>query len=136
MGISQLDRAGEGLKRRREIADAYDKAFAGLSEIEILSGSNQKLLSVGVGHAYHLYIIRTKRRKELYDYLHHNDIFAQVHYIPVHLAPYYRSLGSKKGDMPMAEQYYEECLSLPMYPSLKEKEQEFVIKTVKQFFGA
>ncbi len=136
LGISQLSRAEEGLQRRREIARIYDTAFAGVVEIEILSAPYQKLLSRGIGHAYHLYIIKTKRRKELYDYLRQNNIFAQVHYIPVHLAPYYQSLGSKKGDMPMAEKYYEECLSLPMYPTLTYEEQKFVIRTVKQFFGA
>jgi UDP-4-amino-4,6-dideoxy-N-acetyl-beta-L-altrosamine transaminase len=135
LGISQLDKAEAGLKRRREIADVYDKAFADLAGIETLSAPNQKLLGVGIGHAYHLYIIKTKRRKELYDYLRQNNIFAQVHYIPVHLAPYYQSLGSKKGDMPMAERYYEECLSLPMYPTLTAGEQSLVIQKVTEFFS-
>lgn len=135
LGISQLDRAHAGIHRRREIADIYDKAFQNITGIEIVSGNNQTMITRGIGHAYHLYIIRTKRRKELYDYLKQYGIFTQVHYIPVHMMPYYQELGSKKGDMPQAERYYEECLSLPMYPTLTIDEQKFVIKQIEDFFG-
>lgn len=135
LGFSQLDRAEKGIKHRREIADIYDEAFKNISEIEIVSGGNQKMLESGIGHAYHLYIIRTKRRKELYNFLRKQNIFVQVHYAPLNIMPYYRALGHKKGDMPVAEKYYEECLSLPMYPSLKKEEQAFVIKKVLEFFN-
>jgi dTDP-4-amino-4,6-dideoxygalactose transaminase len=60
---------------------------------------------------------------------------AQVHYIPVHLMPYYRQFGWKEGDMPFAEKYYRHCLSLPIYPTLTEEEQTFVIKTIEEFYG-
>ena len=85
-------------------------------------------------HAYHLFIIQTDNRKELYDFLKSKNIFTQVHYIPVHLMPYYKNLVWKKGDFPFAEKYYEKCLSLPMFPSLLEKEQEYVIEQIKNFF--
>ena len=134
LGISQLDNAAEGIQRRRELADAYDQAFSAVSEIETATPNNQETLSEGIGHAYHLYVIKTPKRKELYDYLRKHNIFTQVHYIPVHLMPYYQKLGSKKGDMPVAERYYEECLSLPMYPSLTEEEQGLVIKKIKDFY--
>lgn len=134
LGISQLDRAKEGINRRREIADIYDEAFKSVPEIEIVSGGNKEMLENGIGHAYHLYIIRTKKRKELYDFLREQNVFVQVHYIPLNLMPYYQALGYKKGDMPVAEKYYEECLSLPMYPSLRKEEQEFVIKKILEFF--
>jgi len=134
LGISQLSRATKGVERRREIADIYDKAFKDSPAIEVVSGSNQELLKNGIGHAYHLYIIRTKRRKELYDYLRGLNILVQVHYIPLHFMPYYQALGHKKGDMPEAEKYYEECLSLPMYPSLKKEEQDLVIEKILEFF--
>ncbi len=133
LGFSQLQRAADGIKKRREIADIYDQAFKNTSDIEIVSGSNEKLISKGIGHAYHLYIIRTKKRKELYDYLRSNNILAQVHYIPVNAMPYYQSLGNKKEYTPISEKYYEECLSLPMYPSLKKEEQKFVIEKVLEF---
>ena len=69
-----------------------------------------------------------------YDYLREHQIFAQVHYIPVHLNSYYKNLGWKKGYFPKAEAYYEKALSLPMYPSLKEEEQAFVIEKIKEFY--
>lgn len=134
LGISQLSRAAVGVERRREIANIYDEAFRDHSAIEIVSGSSQELFKKGIGHAYHLYIIKTKRRKELYDYLRGLDILVQVHYIPLHTMPYYQALGHKKGEMPEAEKYYEECLSLPMYPSLKKEEQDFVIDKILGFF--
>lgn len=136
LGLSQLARAEAGLARRRGIAKVYDEAFAGVAGIETLRTSPQALHGEDTGHAYHLYVIRVGNRKGLYDYLREHGIYAQVHYIPAHTMPYYRSLGYKKGDFPEAEQYYAECLSLPMYPTLTQEEQELVIERVKEFVGA
>lgn len=127
LGTSQLKRADEGLTVRRAIAARYVEAFKDKSYILSQSG-------VVDGHAYHLYIIQTAKRKELYDFLRSKNIFCQVHYIPVHLHPYYQSLGHKKGDFPVAEAYYEGCLSLPMYPTLTEEEQAYVISCIEDFF--
>lgn len=126
LGISQLEKADEGILRRRAIAKKYDNAFQG--KIKVHSTCNEE-----IGHAFHLYIIESERRKELYDYLRTHQIYTQVHYIPVHLMPYYKNLGSKNGDYPAAERYYERCLSLPMYPSLTNEEQEYVIDKILQF---
>ena len=63
------------------------------------------------------------------------NIFVQVHYIPVHLHPYYQKMGFKKGDFPLAEAFYENCLSLPIFPSLTEEELKFTISTIKAFFN-
>ena len=126
LGISQLKRADEGFKKRQAIAKIYDRAFANTKVKTIIPASN-------FGHAYHLYIIQIADRKGLYDYLRTKQIFAQVHYIPVHLMPYYKDLGSKKGDCPNAEKYYEHCLSIPMYPTLTEEEQSFVIQEILNF---
>jgi len=126
LGISQLARAEEGLKRRREIAQRYNQAFSD-SCIKVIYPKENFY------HAYHLYVIQVANRLELYNYLRSKKIFSQVHYIPVHLMPYYKKLGWKKGDFPNAESYYEKCLSLPMYPTLSDEEQEFVIRTVLEF---
>jgi dTDP-4-amino-4,6-dideoxygalactose transaminase len=126
LGTSQLSRADEGLARRRTIARRYSEAFAGWN----LSFTH---VPEGVGHAYHLYVITTANRKALYDFLRGNGVFAQIHYIPMHTMPYYRSLGFKQGDFPKAEKYYQECLSLPMYPSLSDEDQDYVIELVKDF---
>lgn len=129
LGISQLKRADAGLKRRREIAVAYEKAFKGKSFIKGQSGAIN-------GHAYHLYIIEVENRLGLYNYLRENKIFAQIHYIPCHLMPYYKQFGWKEGDMPVAENYYRHCISLPMFPTLTDKEQSFVIETIFSFYGS
>lgn len=127
LGISQLKRADKGLERRREIAGIYKNSFK--DKKYILSQSGDVL-----GHAYHLYIIQVENRKGLYDYLRLNNIFCQVHYIPVHTMPYYKAQGYKKESMPISEKYYEHCLSLPMFPTLTSEEQNFVIKTIDEFY--
>ena len=134
LGISQLKRADEGLQRRQEIAKRYDSAFQNSKDIKILNpAAYVEENSEKVYHAYHLYVIQVEKRKDLYDFLRTKNIFAQVHYIPVHLMPYYRDLGFKKDDFPLAEAYYEMCLSLPMYPSLTDEEQDYVIASVQEF---
>ena len=134
LGISQLKRADEGLQRRQEIAKRYDSAFKNLQNLKILNpAAYLEEKADKVFHAYHLYVIQVEKRKELYDFLRTKNIFAQVHYIPVHLMPYYQNLGFKKDDFPLAEAYYEMCLSLPMYPSLTNEEQDYVIENVREF---
>ena len=128
LGLSQLKRADEGLQRRREIAQTYYEAFKNKSFIKGQSG-------VVEGHAYHLYIIEVENRLGLYNFLRTQNIFAQIHYIPCHLMPYYREFGWKEGDMPKAEKYYKHCISLPMYPNLTKQEQEFVIENIIKFYS-
>ena len=127
LGTSQLQRADEGMKKRRTIASIYNEAFNGLSFIKSQSG-------VVEGHAYHLYIIEVENRLGLYNYLRENKVFAQIHYIPCHLMPYYRQLGWKEGDFPVAESYYKGCISLPMYPNLSNEELNFVIKKIISYY--
>jgi dTDP-4-amino-4,6-dideoxygalactose transaminase len=88
------------------------------------------------GHAYHLYIIEVKDRLGLYNYLREQKIFAQIHYIPCHLMPYYRDQGWKEGDLSHAENYYRGCISLPMYPTLTFEEQDYVIHNIKSYYHA
>lgn len=128
LGISQLKRLDWSIARRNEIARKYDAAFAGTSV-------RTPYRAEGITHAFHLYIIQVDRRRELYDFLRQNHIFAQVLYIPAHTMPYYRALGWKEGDMPVAEEYYKHCLALPMFPSLTDEEQDWVIAKVLEFIG-
>ncbi|HSZ73154.1 MAG TPA: UDP-4-amino-4,6-dideoxy-N-acetyl-beta-L-altrosamine transaminase [Cytophagaceae bacterium] len=127
LGISQLKRADEGLEKRKEIAQRYEAAFSGMDKITIRPFMQQ--------HAYHLYIIEVEDRLGLYNYLKSKNIFAQVHYIPVHTMPYYKELGYHTGDLPQVENYYKHCLSIPMYPSLQQEEQEHVIHAIKEFLS-
>ena len=126
LGISQLQRADAGLQRRNEIANIYNEAF-----------KNTKIVTPEVVknafHAYHLYVIQVADRLGLYNYLRSKEIFTQVHYIPVHTMPFYQKLGHKKGECPVAEAYYEMCLSLPMYPTLRDEEQQFVISSILEY---
>ena len=132
LGISQLKFAEKGLAKRKQIAKNYDLAFQPIDKI--VSPQLETKVDSNFSHAYHLYIIKTPERLKLYNYLRQHQIFAQVHYIPAHLMPYYRSQGWKEGMMPNAEAYYKECLSLPMYPSMTEEEQSYVIEVILNFF--
>ena len=87
----------------------------------------------GTYNAHHLFIIEVENRKELYDFLHSNGILAQIHYMPVHTMPYYKSIGYSEADLRNAEKYYSKCISLPMYPALSNEEQNFVIEQVNHF---
>jgi len=127
LGLSQLNRAEAGLTRRRQLAATYAAAFANKPYLLGQSG-------VVDGHAYHLYILEVKNRLGLYNHLRANNIFAQIHYIPVHLMPYYQQQGWKPGDMPAAETYYRHCISIPLYPTLTDDEQQYVIQTIHAFY--
>jgi UDP-4-amino-4,6-dideoxy-N-acetyl-beta-L-altrosamine transaminase len=127
LGISQLKRANAGLERRQQIADKYYAAFKNIK------GIKTPYVEDGIHHAYHLYVIQVNDRLGLYNYLHENKIYAQVHYVPLHLMPYYKESGTKKGDFPVVEEYYEHCLSLPMFPTLTDEEPDFVIEKVLNF---
>ncbi len=130
LATSQLKRLDWSITRRNEIAKRYDEAFKNLPVLTPFREPN-------ITHAFHLYIIEVhpNKRKALYDYLREHNIFAQVLYIPAHTMPYYKSLGHKEGECPIAEDYYTRCLALPMYPSLTDEEQEYIINCVMDFFA-
>jgi UDP-4-amino-4,6-dideoxy-N-acetyl-beta-L-altrosamine transaminase len=127
LGISQLSRAKQGIDKRRLIALKYDNSFKNIPQIIGHSGYLE-------GHAYHLYIIQVADRLNLYNYLRLHNIYAQIHYFPCHLMPYYQEQGYKLGDFPISEEYYATCLSLPMFPSLENTEQEYIIETILQYY--
>lgn len=122
LGITQLAKNDKGVLRRNEISKVYKKKFEGKIK-------HQKL-PIGTYNAHHLFVIEVEDRKGLYDYLREQKIFTQVHYIPVHTLPYYKKIGYGQADLSNSEIYYSKCISLPMYPSLKDEEQEYVIKKV------
>jgi len=127
LGISQLNRAENGLIRRKQIAEKYKNAFTNKQFIINQSG-------VVEGHAYHLYVLEVKNRLGLYNYLKQNNIYCQIHYIPCHLMPYYRNFGWKEGDMPNAELYYNNCISIPMFPSMTDDDINRVITEIHKFY--
>ena len=139
LGLSQLQKIDSFVAARSARVENYNRAFASLSDHLMLPA--QKI--EGQKHAWHLYLIRLrdprggKKRRRLYDFLKKNGVHAQVHYIPVYRQPYYRQLfDGRKTHCPNAERYYEQALSLPLYPDLREREQKQVIRLVKDFFQA
>lgn len=129
LGISQLARLDPYTQKRNEIAKTYDKK---LKKLELITPFIEK-------HnysAYHLYpILLTKEsgisRKKLVKEFIDSKIGVQIHYIPIHLQPFYARFGFKKGDFKEAEKYYKNTISLPIFPSMKENEQDRVIELLK-----
>ncbi len=127
LGITQLEKNDVGVVRRNEIAENYKEAFNGKIKFQSLPK--------GTYNAHHLFVIEVENRKALYDYLREEGIFAQIHYIPVHTLPYYKTIGYNDADLGKSENYYSKCISLPMYPTLSNKEQTYVIEKVLGFFN-
>jgi UDP-4-amino-4,6-dideoxy-N-acetyl-beta-L-altrosamine transaminase len=125
LGITQLAKNDAGVVKRNEIANTYKQAFNGKIAYQSLSKGDY--------NAHHLFIIEVEDRKGLYDYLRAQNIFAQIHYIPVHTLPYYKEIGYNSANLSQSEDYYSKCISLPMYPTLTNEEQAFVIKNVLDF---
>lgn len=133
LGLHQLRKLTQFQKRREEIAKTYNEALTELDAIEIPS------VMPGVKHAWHLYVIKIipERlkidRNQFIELLKEENIGTSVHFIPVHLHPYYReTFGFKKGDFPITEEAYEHVISLPLYPKMSDENVEHVIETVKR----
>lgn len=131
LGVSQLKKIGWFLKRRREIANRYNSYLNSISQLELIKSPQDR------DNAYHLFVLKVKDatvRRNLFDFLKSKGILCQVHYIPVYWHPYYKSLGYKEGICPVAEDFYHRIISIPIYPSLKDEEQDYVTKAIKSFF--
>ena len=128
LGCSQMKKLDRFLKRRKEIVSRYNKAFADCENIV----TPYQLPDTESG--WHLYIIQVKNydRRKVFEQLRKKGIAVNVHYIPVYMHPYYQEHGYKEVHCKNAEEIYSHILSLPLYPTLKEEEQEYVITTVKQ----
>ncbi len=131
LGASQMVRLNEFVSRRHALAARYDRAFKGLPLT--LPWQHPDCFS-----AYHLYVVRIKTddskksHREIFETLRQKGIQVNLHYIPVHLHPYYRARGFQKGDFPKAERYFGEAISLPLYSGLTEHDQDIVISAVEE----
>lgn len=131
LGISQLKKVNKFINKRIMIAKKYDKAFSKIKGIEIISPPWD------CKNTYHLYVIKVKNAKtrlKLFRYLMDSGFYCQVHYIPVYWHPYYKKLGYKKGNCIKAEKFYEKIISIPIYPNLKNSEQDKLIETINNFY--
>jgi UDP-4-amino-4,6-dideoxy-N-acetyl-beta-L-altrosamine transaminase len=125
LGISQLDRIDDFIERRNVLARRYDAALADLP-------IQRPFVRPEDRSAFHLYVIRLPQRAEarhrrIFEALRERGVGVNLHYIPVHLQPYYRRLGFKPGDFPEAEAYGRQALTLPLYAALSEHDQDSVV---------
>ncbi len=132
LGLNQMERLDEYVKRRHKIAKYYDNELKNLADIT-LPWQRSRVYS-----SYHLYPILIKfnsdlkNQRQVYDELRKNNIGVNLHYIPVHRHPYYERLGFKKNDYPEAEKFYQEVISIPIYPTFHNESQKYVIETLQK----
>ena len=130
LGKSQLARLDQYVGRRHELAGRYDELLAGLPVIVPWRDAENY-------SAFHLYVVRMqldkigKTYREVFEELRANGIGVNLHYIPVHMQPYDQELGFKAGDFPEAERYSGEAISLPMYPTMRESQQDAVVEALR-----
>jgi len=131
LGVSQMTRLVEFVNRRHELARRYERLLAGLPLT--LPWQHPDASS-----AFHLYVIKIKpnevgkTRRQVFEELRAVGIGVNLHYIPVHTQPYYQRLGFKAGDYPLAEEYYSEAISIPMYFGLTDIQQDYVVEMIKK----
>ena len=129
LGINQMYRLDDYVKRRHKIAETYNKNLGGIS-------LKKPFQVASVYSSYHLYPVRIKEnrkgitQKDIFNIFKKRGIAPNLHYIPVHRHPYYENLGFKINDYPESEKFHREVISLPMYPKLSNEEQNLVIQTL------
>lgn len=133
LGISQLKKLAFFIQRRRKIADRYNKAFAKMEEI--ITPFEEDFVKA----VYHIYVIQLRTemlkvgRREIFEALRAENIGVNVHYLPVHLHPFYQDkFGYKRGDYPKAERYYERAITLPIFPKMSDEDVKDVIEAVRK----
>lgn len=128
LGLSQLDRLEQFIRKRHQLVNLYN-SLLDTAKITPLQQSECTY------SAYHLYIVQlrtpcVKTHRKLVTQLRANNIIGHVHYIPIHLQPYYQNMGFKNGDFPAAETYYRSSITLPLYPDLQEEHLEYITDTI------
>ena len=132
LGLSQLNRLEEYIKKRNDIAENYHQA---LSHLPLILPTVQG----GAYSAFHLYVVQLDEaktnvsRKDFYNHLRANGIGVNVHYIPVHTQPYYKQLGFKKGDFPVTERYYKNAVTLPLHQGLTKDDFDKIIAVLTNY---
>jgi UDP-4-amino-4,6-dideoxy-N-acetyl-beta-L-altrosamine transaminase len=130
LGLSQLAKLDRFVQARRRIARRYAELLKGVPPVGLPPHHP--------GHSYHLYPIRVpaERRRDVFEALRREGVGVQVHYLPVHMHPYYKDLyGIPDDDLPNALNYYRETISLPMFPSLEDHEQDRVVELLSSYLG-
>jgi UDP-4-amino-4,6-dideoxy-N-acetyl-beta-L-altrosamine transaminase len=134
LGRSQLTRLDSFVEERSGLASSYDSM---LKELPV----NLPFVHEESYSSWHLYVIQLKMnkikktRKQIFDSMRAKGVGVHVHYIPVHTQPYYRNMGFSIGDFPIAEQFYQQALTIPMYPGLSDNDQRYVVKSLIESIG-
>ena len=129
LGLSQLGSLGRFLERREELAERYDTLLEDLPVIRPTRAPGRR-------SSWHLYVVQLDDRhtdvgrRAVFEAMRSRGIGVNVHYIPVHLQPYYRALGFSRGYCPEAERYYARALSLPIFPGLSDADQDVVVRAL------
>ena len=131
LGVSQISKIDRFISKRNKIAQGYHKSLIKLGLIP------QKILE-NIFSSYHLYTVRVemsnfgKSQSQVYKMLREFGIEANLHYIPIHLQPYYEKMGFKRGDFPESEKFFREVISLPIYPRLKKSQQNYIVEKLQK----
>lgn len=133
LGISQLKKLNMFVEQRRKIVESYNAAFKDTLFFDIPVEKDYAY------NSYHLYPIRLKegykrKKKDIFNMLKNKNLGVQVHYIPVYWHPYYSSLGYRKGLCPVAEEFYEQEITIPVYPAMTDDNVQYVIDTLNAVF--
>jgi len=134
LGTSQLGKLARFIERRNQLASRYRAQLGDLHADGMLELAPEA--PAGTVHGRHLYPIRVGSRRAVYDALRDADVRAQVHYVPIHLHPTFAAAGFGRGDFPEAERAYSRLLSLPLYASLSDDEQDHVIGVLRDALTA
>lgn len=132
LGYSQMHKVDEFVARRRGLAARYNEL---LKDLDMLKLPHQ---DESTASSWHLYIVRvdfskiSKTKKQIFAEMKDKGVCLNLHYIPVHTQPYYEKLGFKQGDFPSSEKYYEEAFTLPLYYSLTNEQQEYIVEVLKE----
>ena len=133
LGISQMQKLDQFVSKRHKLQEKYDSLIVDLPIIKPYQGKDSY-------SALHLYPIQVeldkinKSRKQVFDELRENEIGVNVHYIPIHMQPYYQQLGFKKGDFPNSETYYSRAISIPLFHAMTDSQQNKVVSSLIKIF--
>ena len=134
LGLSQMQRLDEFVLKRQVIAKRYDEILSDMPLITPWQDPKGK-------SSFHLYVIRIKlneidrTQRQVFEILREKGILVNLHYIPVYRQPYYEKMGFVSGYCPQAELYFSEAISIPIYPGLKEAQQDWVVSELLEAFG-
>jgi len=134
LGVNQMKRIDDFVQKRRYLVKRYNSL---LQDLPIILPKQH----IVANPSWHLYVIRLKlgqvhlSKKDIFSKMKEKGIILNLHYIPVHMQPYYQSLGFKAGTCPVSEQYYQEAITLPLYYDLTDEEQNYIVKCLREILN-